>query len=271
MKIFYLITQGDLLAAESAIQETDKLPQLTDLPPRVVSGISAWKVMVWVRLGKLEQAEDHLKKRGIWIGSQIRYPLQREFQSLAALLIAKGDLVSAEGLLESLITWSETTKQYRTLISARILQALVYWGGKDIGRALQSLSLAMDLAEPEGYLQAMLEVGRPVIPLLYKAVQLGVHPVFATRLLEGFKEINPDQWATSDIQNHHPEILAALRPREIEVLRLAAGGQTNKEIAYELNISLRTVKFHMTNILTKLGVDNRMQAVTQAKMLGIIQ
>ena len=72
-------------------------------------------------------------------------------------------------------------------------------------------------------------------------------------------------------QKRQPEILTPLRAREIEVLKLVADGHTNKEIALKLHISLRTVKFHMTSILTKLGVDNRMQAVAKAKMLGIIR
>jgi LuxR family maltose regulon positive regulatory protein len=271
MKIFYLIAQGDLLAAEATMTEGDDILQLSELPARVVSGISALQVLVWVRMGQLDQAEQHLKKRGIWINSPIRYPFQREYQSLATLLIAKGDLGSAEGLLASLVTWAESRKQYRSLIGAWVLQALVYSGYKDIAKAIQSLSKAMDLAEPEGCLQAILEVGRPILPLLYAANQKGIHTVFTTQLLEGFTEINPERWSTPDSQKRQSEILAPLKPREIEVLKLVADGQTNKEIAQKLSISLRTVKFHMTSILTKLGVDNRLQAVTKAKLLGIIQ
>jgi LuxR family maltose regulon positive regulatory protein len=271
MKIFFLIAQGDLMAAEAATQEADQLPQFTELPARVVSGISALKVLVWVRLGKFEEAEKHLKKRGIWTGSQIRYPLHREYQSLAALLIAKGDLGDAESILESMTEWAEETKQHRTLICARVLQSLAYAARSEMQKALTFLSRAMDLAEPEGYYQAILEVGQPVIPLLYAAVQKGIHPDFATRLIEGFKENRPSPVEMLDTQKPVPDVLIPLRMREIEVLKLVADGQTNKEIAQGLHISLRTVKFHMTSILTKLGVDNRLQAVTKAKMLGIIQ
>jgi LuxR family maltose regulon positive regulatory protein len=269
MKLFYLIARGDLLAADTAVQEADQQPQLTELPARVVSGVSALKVLVWVRLGKLDEAEQHLKKRGIWTGSKIRYPYHREYQSFAALLIAKGDLVNAEILLESMIAWAEATKQYRTLICARVLQSLAYAAQKDMQKALQSLTLAMDLAEPEGYIQAILEVGHPIIPLLYEAVQKGVHPGIASRLLEGFKETRPNPLVTSDTQKSQSDILTPLRVREIEVLKLVADGQTNKEIANKLHISLRTVKFHMTSIFSKLGVGSRLQAVAKAKLLGI--
>jgi NarL family two-component system response regulator LiaR len=55
-----------------------------------------------------------------------------------------------------------------------------------------------------------------------------------------------------------------LTNREREVLRLVAAGDSNKQIAQRLRISERTAKFHVTAILTKLGADNRAQAVAIA-------
>ena len=57
-------------------------------------------------------------------------------------------------------------------------------------------------------------------------------------------------------------------PREIEVLKLAAKGMRNKEIAKELNISERTVQAHLSNIFNKLEVDSRTEAVLQALKEG---
>ena len=62
-----------------------------------------------------------------------------------------------------------------------------------------------------------------------------------------------------------------LTPRELEVLRLMARGLQNKEIANELVISERTVKFHVSSILGKLGAGNRTEAVTMALQQGIIE
>lgn len=53
-----------------------------------------------------------------------------------------------------------------------------------------------------------------------------------------------------------------LSEREYQVLRHVAAGDTNKEIARSLNLSLHTVKRHVANILNKLGVDSRVQAAT---------
>jgi DNA-binding NarL/FixJ family response regulator len=63
---------------------------------------------------------------------------------------------------------------------------------------------------------------------------------------------------------------ATLSDREREVLRLVAGGQANKQIAHTLGITERTVKFHVTSILTKLGADNRAQAVALATRRGLL-
>lgn len=60
-----------------------------------------------------------------------------------------------------------------------------------------------------------------------------------------------------------------LSPREREVLALVTRGQANKEIAAALGITERTVKFHMTAILNKLGAENRAQAVALAKERGL--
>jgi len=59
-----------------------------------------------------------------------------------------------------------------------------------------------------------------------------------------------------------PGVGTDLTQRERDVLTLLADGKTNNEISAELSISLATVKYHLTNIYKKLGVDNRVEAVT---------
>jgi DNA-binding NarL/FixJ family response regulator len=68
-----------------------------------------------------------------------------------------------------------------------------------------------------------------------------------------------------------PALPESLTERELEVLRLLAKGRQNKEIASELVISERTVKFHVSAILAKLAVGNRTEAVSKAAQLGLIE
>jgi len=63
---------------------------------------------------------------------------------------------------------------------------------------------------------------------------------------------------------------AALTGREAQVLRLLAQGRANKEIAAQLVISERTVKFHVSSILSKLGAGNRTEAVKLAVQRGLV-
>ncbi|GAB4454889.1 MAG: response regulator transcription factor [Anaerolineae bacterium] len=63
----------------------------------------------------------------------------------------------------------------------------------------------------------------------------------------------------------------ALTLRELEVLRLVAQGLQNKEIAVALVISERTVKFHVSSIMGKLGAGNRTEAVRLAAQQGLIE
>ena len=63
---------------------------------------------------------------------------------------------------------------------------------------------------------------------------------------------------------------SALTERELEVLRLLANGEPNKEIAQILNISLGTVRFHTSNIYMKLGINNRTEAARLALEQGLI-
>jgi DNA-binding NarL/FixJ family response regulator len=68
-----------------------------------------------------------------------------------------------------------------------------------------------------------------------------------------------------------PALPESLTERELEVLRLLAKGRQNKEIAGELVISERTVKFHVSAILAKLGVGNRTEAVSKAAQVGLVE
>jgi NarL family two-component system response regulator LiaR len=64
---------------------------------------------------------------------------------------------------------------------------------------------------------------------------------------------------------------ADLTEREREVLSYLAMGFSNSEISHKLSVSLATVKFHLSNIYTKLGVNNRVEAVTTALEFNLIE
>jgi DNA-binding NarL/FixJ family response regulator len=87
------------------------------------------------------------------------------------------------------------------------------------------------------------------------AGQVQLSPQAAMRLMQ---QVSPPQ---------NPD---ELTPREMEVLQLLARGLANKEIARELSIGEKTVKTHVSNILSKLGVLSRTQAALHAVRLGLV-
>jgi DNA-binding NarL/FixJ family response regulator len=98
-----------------------------------------------------------------------------------------------------------------------------------------------------------------------KAVASGgslVQPVVTQRLLAGLERMQ-NEFTSLD----RPD---PLTERETEILRLMAGGYSNKEIANSLGVAEGTVKNHVSNILSKLGVRDRTRAVLKAFEIGIV-
>jgi DNA-binding NarL/FixJ family response regulator len=89
-----------------------------------------------------------------------------------------------------------------------------------------------------------------------------VRPQVTKRILEGVEDLK-----NSFMSFERPEPLTA---RETEILRLMAGGHSNKEIASSLFVAEGTVKNHVSNILSKIGVRDRTRAVLKALELGLI-
>lgn len=127
---------------------------------------------------------------------------------------------------------------------ARLIVLTTYDGDEDIYRSLQ--------AGARGYL--LKDVFFEELEAAIRAVHAGARHIpaaIAVRLAE--------RMASSDLTS-----------REMEVLELIVRGQSNKEIGASLTISEATVKSHVNNILSKLGVTDRTQAVTTALQRGLV-
>jgi NarL family two-component system response regulator LiaR len=97
-----------------------------------------------------------------------------------------------------------------------------------------------------------------------RAVHAGesmLHPAIARKVINHFSQSQPKQ-VTGDL-------LEQLTEREVEVLRLAAKGMSNRDISLALCISIRTVQTHLGNVFNKLGVGSRTEAVVLGLRKGL--
>ncbi len=85
--------------------------------------------------------------------------------------------------------------------------------------------------------------------------------------------LTPDQarrWLRPPPEENEHIPVEALTPRELQVLRTLADGLGNKEIAQQLGISEHTAKFHVAQILAKLGANSRAEAVAVGMRRGLV-
>ena len=129
--------------------------------------------------------------------------------------------------------------------SARIIVLTTYAGDAKILRALK--------AGAQGYL---------LKAVMHMELADNIRAIYAGR-----RVMAPE--AAAQLAEHAGE--EALTPKEIEVLRLIAAGNANKEIAAQLSNSEETVKSRVKNILDKLGANDRTHAVTIGLKRGIIE
>lgn len=134
---------------------------------------------------------------------------------------------------------------------ARILVITSFADDAKVFPAIRSGALGYLLKEspPEMLVQAIRDIHRG---------ESSLHPTIARKLI---RELNqpPDL----------PPTNAPLTQRELDVLRLVAQGLTNQDIAQELVVSEGTVRFHVSNILSKLHLANRTQAALYAIQEGL--
>jgi LuxR family maltose regulon positive regulatory protein len=222
----------------------------------------------WVRAFDLQ--DDWLERAGAIIlpGHGCEY----EHLTLARGLIALGDPDRAAELLAPLGKKSEQAGRLRSFIECSALQAAALHLQDKTEQAVEVLGTALRLAEPEGFVRVFVDAG----PVLAEVLEAGLAAMenarsqtrpgftrgYIKNLLLAFK-VKAETGANAGL-------VEPLSGRETEVLQLLAARMSNLEIAEQLFISLNTVKTHIKNIIGKLGVHGRDQAVARARELGLL-
>ncbi len=257
------MAKRNLPAAEEFLHQAETLIQEYDIPFQHKSQVIGLKAQLWIQQGRLAEAEHALQALDTQSEGEILFTHHgRLYLSYAQLRIAQGNLPDADKTLDRLFQFSQSSGQRRWVIPIQILRSILQLTRQDLSQALSALEVALEWAEPEGFIQDFLDEGEPMIRLLHEAVRCKVRPAFAHKLLARFPQDHPSAQPTG--------LVEPLSERELEVLRLVAEGLSNQEIAARLYLSLRTVKFHTGNVYGKLNVKSRTEAVSKARVLGLL-
>jgi len=146
-------------------------------------------------------------------------------------------------------------------IEAMILLGLYFYEINQINVAEQWLIKSLKIAVPEGYVRIFLDEGKTMLNLLKQIRRK--EPELVDKVLHSEKYVADQQG------NEQQKLPDPLSEQELRVLRLIVMGKSNQEIASELVITVGTAKWHVHNILQKLGVNNRPQAIARARELGL--
>lgn len=145
--------------------------------------------------------------------------------------------------------------------------AMSYYDQKEIDKAYAYLKEALDLCEKFGLYRIIANEGSKIYMLLRDYACEYTENEVLVQLIQMSRNVGlfyPD-YLKSKINK-----IASLTSSEMDVLRLVCAERTNAEIADFLNISLRTVKFHTSNIFEKMSVKNRQQASKMARKYNLV-
>lgn len=249
------------LGVQPALAELEKLARIANdrLLDRLVRLVYAWRIDLLVQSGQVSQARQELQLHGL--DSQPAEALDwrnREAVglALARLMLASGASAAALARLQRDIEALQEKGLLLPVLRLRIMAMLARFklrGEVDH----QEVSDTLLPVVRQGLMGLLLEVGPAILPLL-------------DGLPEAFAGMSTVITRLRGWRAHPVRPRAHLSAKEMQLLALLAGGQSNKAIALALDISENTVKFHLKQIFRKLEVDNRAAAISAALREGLL-
>ena len=268
------LAAGDAKAALGQLEEAQEFVRGSS-HSRFSSFLSSVELKVYCRTGDLEAAEDVARDRGLSLDIAVDRDNEEEINAFARYLVASGDYDDAVHVLSKVLPIVQGAGRVQHEVHALVLHALANEQLGERASALESLGRATMLGEPGRFNRTFTGEGPVIVQLteaLADAVRRGRGPAEAgspsyLKHLLRETEVRPE---TASAQPAAGGIAEPLTAREVEVLRLVAGGMRNQEIADHLFISLSTVKRHIANAYGKMDVSHRTEAIARANELNLL-
>jgi LuxR family maltose regulon positive regulatory protein len=270
--------QGEPDEAESFLERAMDIAERSPEPFGRID-VAARQARLWLAQNNMAAAM-HWAQAHRGTGPEARSELAE--LTLARVLLAQGKADEALGTLAPLGQALEAAGRKDGLIEVLVLKALAHQTQSDTASALEALGHALSLAEPEGYCRTFVDEGPSMATLLAQCLLQPGHtaeqvrpfsPDYVNQLLAAFPPHEPEPGAapSSPASPALAYLPDPLNDREIEVLHLLAAGLKTPEIADRLILAPSTIKWHLKNIYSKLGVHRRSEAIAQARTLGLLK
>ncbi|HSH80014.1 MAG TPA: LuxR C-terminal-related transcriptional regulator, partial [Herpetosiphonaceae bacterium] len=275
--------QGDAEGALETMRRAEEVAR-TVAAPWAARLVGAYQARLWLAQGQVDRAVRCVEEAGLQPDRELVSQRELEYVTLARVRIARGEPMQALQLLETLQQAAEAAGRLGSMVEILVLQASALRDRGDHAQATTVLQRALMLAGPEGYVRTFVDEGVAMAALLAQGLRVSdwglgagkqgqdVH-AYATRLLATFEAGGIDPRSGSHLPATEARALTlegeVLTERELEVLRLLAAGRSNQAIAQELVVAIGTVKRHVSNILSKLQVESRLEAAARARELGL--
>ncbi len=278
-----LQAQGDKTGAIDALEKGIHLIETNGVFTEARDAVRTAEVKIWLIKGDLQSAERWAADQEQRLTSDRGFRFENELTriTLSRVYITQKKPDDTLKLLNRLEESAKSGGRTGSLIEILILKALTL---KILGadtQAFSALEKSLSYAEPEGYIRIFINEGPPMKRLLTlwtAHASDGSLRDYSINLLSQFNAEPHQIMATHEgvsLIGDPPKIPAGglvepLTVRELEVLQLICAGDSNQVIANKLVISIKTVKKHTSNILGKLGVTSRAQAMVKARQLGLV-
>jgi len=268
------IRENDIHNAQETIQEIQQQSFGRDnLYHQIhLKHMQAVEARIHVQAGSMEKAYAWLVSSGFdrvppeLLHARYGYELGYILPIAARVYIAKGMVNRAIHIINTTIPQFLHQGAVSFLIRALVALSAAYYSQGQMKKAVESLMKAIELGAPENNVGDFIIVGHNLMPLLYDLKKSRLDTDFSNKILSILSSSRPiDNKPRAGISGISP-----LTRRELDVLELIAKGLTNREIGHSLFLSANTIKSHSINIYRKLDVNNRNQAVSKARILGIL-
>lgn len=271
--------QGDYDGARQAIRQAETSARQHPGPFYWAKQIAAYHATLWLAEGNVNAVQSWLEALELWPVTEpevIPYLREPEYLLLVRFLLTNHQppsdshqpaphphLGPATKVLLLILTNAQANGRTSRVIELLLLQALLHNAQDETDTALTLLEQALSLAVPEEYVRVFVDEGQPMVRLLRQLTTTDSstpHRAYIHKLIA----------ATQPQENTPTPLLDPLSERELEILRLTATGMSNKQLAETLVLTVGTVKWHLNNIYSKLGVSSRTKAVARARELGVL-